>query len=86
MNSAKKRSHICKMVYNIITCEGGQGWVEFLRIEKRTDRPQLMDHSGLLFRSVGFIPSDGRCINFFKARKYCLLTLQSPRDFFRALT
>ncbi|WZZ44342.1 hypothetical protein YC2023_040601 [Brassica napus] len=45
-------------------------------------RPQLMNHPRLLTRSVGPILSDGQCVNFPKARKSCLLTLQSPSDLF----
>ncbi|WZZ85957.1 hypothetical protein YC2023_114536 [Brassica napus] len=39
-----------------------------------------MGHPRLLTRHVDPIPSDGRCIHFFKARKTCLQTLQSPHD------
>ncbi|CAN7135932.1 unnamed protein product [Brassica rapa subsp. narinosa] len=41
-----------------------------------------MGHPRPLSRPVGPIPSDGRSVNFPKARNHCLLTLQSPPDLF----
>ena len=43
-------------------------------------RPQKMGLPPPLTKPVGRIPSDGWCINFSKAEKSCLLTLQSPHD------